>query len=1217
MIDINDQVSTKNEAVALDVNSLPLNGVHLIEASAGTGKTYTITGIYVRLILGHECKALSPEQVLVVTFTRAATEELRDRIRKRLKQVLDAFEAGQGDDFCNMLIEKMPDAQKAKQRLRDALQLMDLAAIYTIHSFAQKLLRQHTVEAQVAAKFELVLDESEILLQAVQDVWRSQVYPLSSSKLSLVLSQWSGPEALMSDVRNMLYKDVEFHLGDNKQDFDEADEKYQVAFQNFEKKWSAHGQSFINDITNHPEVNGTFKKGISKKQQNIQQFIAGLKVKNDELNKALESFTRQGLIKSVKKSGEPVDHILSDHCQNLLDYKQVLDSAKSYALRQWRVSFIQLVQDRLAYLKQKKQLLSTDDLLQQLNTSLYKHDDQVLAQPIRDLFPVAMVDEFQDTDAAQYQVFRKLYVEPLVKQDEQPQSDYGLFMIGDPKQAIYKFRGADIFTYIQAKQEAQYSHSLHTNYRSTKTMVNAVNKVFSQHNQSFIFDDSIPFVPVDANDKAHYLLLNDKPSSALSWMYVNTGNKEIKNKSMLTEFMAQGCAEEIVCLLNASMEEQVCLQSEKQSNKLKAKDLAVLVRNRNQARAMKDALTQRGVGCVYVGQDSIFDSQEAQALLMLLLAVHGLNEKQYRNAISHPIWMLSLEELHHYVADETSWEAELEMLYACHELWLKQGIMGMIMHFIHERALPQKWLNQHNGERCITNFLHIAELLQQSTAEHQGMQGLLSWYEKQVTQSLLTSNDGEQKQLRLESDANLVQIVTIHKSKGLEYPVVFLPFAWDGKESKDEIFYDESTQSLRGDLADDFKPQRIKEGLAEEIRLLYVALTRASTKCYVGIPNFSDQSVLKKTFASSALKYVLFAQDEPDVFEALTELSGNNISDTFDVCGIQETCSSLSETVVKQKLCAEQFSGNIRSDWMLTSFSSLVRHHHAPHTSRFNMDDDLSDNTTAGTFPETPTQVSESSESLTQEIIEGPFVFPRGAHAGNFLHTLLEEIDFTHLPNDLDSLITDLMTRFGIEITWLEVVKDWLDVMLITPLQHDGLALGQLNNDLKLVEMEFYFPIESLSSEDFNQLVNTSPVLSYPVNDVDFKHIKGMMKGFIDLTFCWQGQYFIIDYKSNHLGDSVDCYQNKHMQQAMADHRYDVQLILYTLALHRLLKLRLSDYDYDTHIGGGYYLFLRGLNTEGKEGQFFHKPAKSLIENLDALIDGKNITTSSDLQEVL
>lgn len=1198
MINSDSQVETAIETTALNVNTLPLNGVHLIEASAGTGKTYTITGIYVRLILGHECKALTPEQILVVTFTRAATEELRDRIRKRLKQVLDAFEQTLEptaddtslDDFCIMILAEMPDAEKAVQRLKDALQLMDLAAIYTIHSFAQKLLRQHTVEAQVAAEFELVLDESEILLQAVQDVWRAQVYPLSSSKLNLVLSQWSGPEALMSDVRNMLYKEVEFHLGDEKEDFDQADLKYQAAFKHFEEQWLSHGQGFINEITNHPEANGTFKKGLAKKQQSVQQFIAGLKVKSEDINKALESFTRQGLIKSVKKSGEPVEHSLSDVCQTLLDYKQVFDGAKQYALRQWRVDFIQQVQNRLSYLKQKKQLLSTDDLLQQLNISLHKHDEKVLAQPIRDLFPVAMVDEFQDTDAAQYQVFRKLYVETLTEQPDNAESDYGLFMIGDPKQAIYKFRGADIFTYIQAKQEAQYSHSLHTNYRSTKTMVDAVNQVFSQHDQSFIFDDSIPFIPVDANDKAHYLFLKDQPTSALSWMYVNTVQKEIKNKSGLTEHMAQGCAEEIVSLLNASADKQACLKSEKDESELKAKDLAVLVRNRNQAKAMKDALTQRGVGCVYVGQDSIFDSHEAQALLMLLLAVHGLNEKQYRNAISHPIWMLSLDELHNYVACETSWEAQLEMLYRCHDIWLKQGIMAMIMFFIHERALPQKWLDQHNGERSITNFLHIAELLQKSTAEHQGMQGLLSWYEKQVTQSLITSNDGEQKHLRLESDANLVQIVTIHKSKGLEYPVVFLPFAWDGKESKDEIFYDETTQSLRCDLADDFKPQRIKEGLAEEIRLLYVALTRASSKCYVGIPSFSDQTALKKTFAASALKYVLFAHDEQDVFEALTELKNSRAVNTFDLCEAQESSSLLREVKVPQQLSAKQFTGQIRSNWMLTSFSSLVRHHHAPHTSRFNLDDD-----TEPTLQETP----------EPEIIEGPFVFPRGAHAGNFLHTLLEEIDFTQLPDDLDVLIIDLMSRFGIEETWLAVVKDWLDVMLLAPLQHDGLSLGQLTNDLKLVEMEFYFPIESLSSADFNKLINASPVLTCPVNDVEFQYIKGMMKGFIDLTFCWQDQYFILDYKSNHLGDSFDCYETNNMQQAMADHRYDVQLILYTLALHRLLRLRLTDYDYDVHIGGGYYLFLRGLNAQGKEGQFFHKPAKALIEALDNLIDGK------------
>jgi len=292
------------------------------------------------------------------------------------------------------------------------------------------------------------------------------------------------------------------------------------------------------------------------------------------------------------------------------------------------------------------------------------------------------------------------------------------------------------------------------------------------------------------------------------------------------------------------------------------------------------------------------------------------------------------------------------------------------------------------------------------------------------------------------------------------------------------------------------------------------------------------------------------------------------------------------------------YTGNIKRDWQLSSFSSLVRDHHAPQTARFNLDDESVQQTGAS-----------STVSLDVDLtdVENQFTFPRGAHAGNFLHTLLEEIDFTCLPENLDTLIVDLLVRFGIDEKWLLVVKDWLNVILSSPLSHPDLSLSQLNEDLKQVEMEFYFPISRLPSAAFNKLVNQYAVLDCPVSDVEFYTIKGMMKGFIDLTFCWNDQYFILDYKSNHLGNDLDCYQQPALHEAMGSHRYDVQLILYILALHRLLKLRIPNYDYDQHIGGGYYLFLRGLNADNHNGQFFHKPSKDLIFALDELISHKQV----------
>lgn len=1187
----------------LDINTLPLTGVRLIEASAGTGKTYTISSIYVRLILGHECTALTPENILVVTFTRAATEELRDRIRKRLKQVLTDFQTGQSDDaFVTMLLQETGDREGAISRLKDAIQLMDLAAIYTIHSFAQRLLRQHGVEANVAGEFELVLDEGDILLQAAQDVWRANVYPLNGATLELVLSQWKTPTDILKDSRSLLYKDVAFHLGETTQDLSSAQEKYRAAFERFKELWLQEGSGFIQAIEGNPQANGTFVKALGTNQKHVNKFVADDSVKIGDVTKALEKFSPQGMQKSVKKGGEPIEHRISGAAQNLLDYLEPYEQAKAYELRRWRVSFVEQIKARVQLLKQQKQLMATDDLLIRLNQALQRHGEDVLLNPVREQFPVAMVDEFQDTDDTQYNVFRTLYVpskETEIETTGQQNNDLALFMIGDPKQAIYKFRGADIFTYIQAKQEVEQSYSLDTNYRSTANLVKGVNQIFTRHDQSFIYDDSIPFVPVQAKDVAKPLLVDGEQQSAITWRYVNGEQQEIKNKGDFTSAFSEDCAEHITQLLNTAHHSKATIGDKPVS----AKDIAVLVRNRHQAQIVKQALTQRGVGCVYVGQESVFDSDEATALLMLLHAVHSMGEKPFRNALAHPIWMQSLSTLSRHMQDEQLWETQLEQLYTCHEVWSRQGIMPMLMHWLHSQSLPAKWLAQSHGERLLTNMLHLGELLQQASVELQGMQGLLSWFDKQVTSVLV--GEAEQKQLRLESDANLVQIVTIHKSKGLEYPIVYLPFLWDGKESKDEVFYDLESKTLRCDLVGDYKDQRIQEGLAEEIRLLYVALTRAASQCYISMPELPAKGKIRTDIQSSAIWYVLFHKQEAEVLSSLKDMGAFQLS-VFSLENIDDAVTSLLQEETAEQLQAKSFKGSIARDWQLSSFSSLVRHHHAPHTARFNLDDDQQADTNSGV------QIQE--ENIEEQ--KNGFTFPKGAHAGNFLHTLLEEVDFTEPVDqmgEVDELIQSLLERFGIETIWLDTVKEWLSTILSTPLLHDGLSLSGLNDEAKQVEMEFYFPIERLSAKDFNGVLNQYSVLSCDVSDVEFKTIKGMLKGFIDLTFVWQNQYFVLDYKSNHLGMDFSDYQQPSLEQAMSDHRYDIQLVLYTLALHRLLKLRINNYSYDEHIGGGYYLFLRGMNLQGKEGQFFHKPERRLIEALDQLIDGEK----SDGNEVV
>ncbi|MEH6346427.1 MAG: exodeoxyribonuclease V subunit beta [Bermanella sp.] len=1203
----------------LIVDRVPLQGVRLIEASAGTGKTYTITSLYVRLVLGHDCLPLSPEQILVVTFTRAATEELRDRIRKRLKQAHDALKGDiSSDSLIETIIDDIGDVSKAKQRLKDAMQIMDMAAIYTIHGFSQRLLRQNAIESSVSDDFELSMDEASFIQRAVRDVWRSHVYPKQGKALTLLLQNWQTPDDLQNKVVPFIHKNVDFHVGPIGRDYEEVSEGFEKIHKRFSEKWIACGDEFFSAIQANPKASGSFTRWLDGRKAIINKFVENPAAINSKEANTFNYFTVEGLKKSVKKGGVACDHEIVAIFDAWVTTYQQFEESRTYASHQLLIMLIEQIRITLKKLKSAQSVLAPDDLLTLLNQAIEGESGELLLAQIRQQYPVAMVDEFQDTDALQYRVFSAIYQgvnfnKELIDSIPTPTSvsdlnHLAMFMIGDPKQAIYKFRGADIFTYISAKRAVDGAYSLDTNYRSTTEMVAATNQFFTRHKRPFIYDEDIPFVEVLAKGDAKSLYINDKKEAALTWMLAD--GLGVSSKQELSNSCAEGAAEQICQLLNLAQTGQATLCKAPSKDEilkeegaplkaqllkaqlLKAQDIAVLVRSAKQAKWVKTALSKRGVGSVYVGRESIFQSDQAMAMYSLLQAIHVLSESQFRNAIAHPIWQVSLQTLQEFMQDEALWEAQLSQLYEAREIWLKKGVMAMFMYWLHQRDLPATWLSsigeEENGERCLTNYLHLAEILQDASCEVQGMQGLISWLSNKISVNI---GSEDQQMLRLESDANLVQIVTIHKSKGLEYPVVFLPFSWDGKESSDPLFYDEKKNQLRCDLVGDFKEQRITEGLAEEARLLYVALTRAASKCYVAMPKNVDNKKLSKTLQASALYHVLANGEVDGLVSTLSDQAKlDKFTHIYSMMAMPEEQSYLQITEIEQAQSVREFSGSIKQNWIMSSFSSLIRHVHVPMSARLNQDEDADNN---------------ADEKEVEQELAGAFAFPRGAHAGNFLHTLLEEIDFSCLPDDLDQLITDLLVRFSIETHWLDVVKDWLCDILQAPLLHDGLSLQKLTPSKKLVEMEFYFPVSRLNCHDFNRLLAQYPCLNVVTASTDFYQLKGMLKGFIDLTFEWQGQYFILDYKSNFLGTEHSAYDQLATHVAMSEHRYDVQMVIYTLALHRLLKLRIADYDYDRHIGGGYYLFLRGLSASDQQnhyGQYFHKPSRELIESLDDLI---------------
>lgn len=1219
-------------AQSLNSMTFPLHGARLIEASAGTGKTFTIAALYLRLLLGHGKEGaahqvpLTVDQILVVTFTEAATAELRGRIRQRIHEARIAFARGEtSDPVLAPLLSDTPNQQAAIEILLQAERQMDEAAIFTIHGFCQRMLTQNAFESGSRFQNEFITDESQLKLQVVSDYWRRHFYPLPTVLAAQIQSLWNSPESLLHEIGNYLSGPaLSFPRIKLDVDLPALYQQHLARIEKVKSLWNASRSDLFSLIDS---------SGIKRNPYNKTRLPAWLDEvhewaasdRNDgQICDKLIRFSQSTLTSATDaKKGPVAEHAAFVAIDELLDNQPEFELIFKYQA-------IQGCRQLLAQAKQRQAQLSFDDLLSQLEQAIVQDEEGLLTGRIRQLYPVAMIDEFQDTDPQQYQIFRQIYL-------DSPQT--GWFMIGDPKQAIYGFRGADIFTYIQARNEVTEHYTLETNWRSSNTVIQAVNGIFSFDERPFLYDADIPFLPVKSSpnaDKMHWTV-NGKTQPAIGlWLYQPDISQPVAAQDY-NQHMAQHTAYQIHHILSASQQQQALFIDKKsQAHSIQAGDIAVLVRTGREGKLIKEALANQGIASVYLSnRDSVFDSEVAQDVLRLLMAVaNPSDEYSLRAILASDLFALNMAQLDQFNYDENAWENAVNEFEQYHQLWLKRGVLPMMRAMISQRQIAERWLLETHGERKLTDLLHLSELVQQASLSLEGESALIRWLAENIEQ-----HDGEisDQTQRLESERNLVQIITIHKSKGLEYDLVFLPFANNFKAAKVAKYYQADKQQTILDLSkpDDGLALAEKERLAEDLRLLYVALTRAVYGCIIGLAPLKKGNTKKdeSTAHLSALGAILQhhqAKESAGLMAACQQMCS-------DVSSIElidfpneptERFAPLESEL--PTLQAKRFLASIDRQWRMTSYSSLVKQgHHATHsqevrTADFDVAIDAQKPIDSDAAELKLAQDLHFMPDLEEEVLADPwsmFEFPRGARPGTFLHTIFERIEFTSQADSPENtqVITDLLQQEQYELQWLPAIQAMIRQVMQTPLDGHELRLGDKGPNQRLVEMEFLLPVESLLASQLNRLVKDHDDLSQVAGDLGFLPTKGMLKGFIDLVFEHQGKYYILDWKSNHLGHSIEDYHPENLKHAMIDHRYDFQYQIYALALHRFLKSRLADYDYQQHFGGVYYLFLRGFAQSGETdeqskqpeqdtlyGVFSAKPSEAFLQQFDRLLDGES-----------
>ncbi len=1166
---------------SFDAASAPLNrGVNVVEASAGTGKTYAIAMLVLRFVAEF---GVPVEELLVVSYTRAATEELHSRIRKRLveaRDVLTGRTKKSNDNALLACLDQLSNKGLAIEHLELALLNMDRAAVFTIHGFCQRMLQEQALESGQLFDMELTADISQVRDELVADFWRRKMYDLSAFHCSLFLDRFADPDELYKSVQGVGVEDT---IEPNEQIIpqDQAlllvDEALEDLIRWWQKTAPALEHTFLKAIEQ-----GMFKKDLARNfdfwWKQCQSFFSGDTL---SLPQNLAWLGQQGLKGELngnklrgdaKKSAFLQDFPLADGIVDLF-----LAACERTVLAM-RIELALELQSGLRVRLNKKGRFSFDDLVVSLARALDGPQQKELQQVLADRFQVALIDEFQDTDAAQYRIFSTLFGGKDKK--------HFLFLIGDPKQAIYKFRGADIYAYFQARDSADSLLGLGKNYRSNPLLVQAVNDLFLQKKEAFV-NAHLSYSKVSAAKSLEcwQLLQDDKAQAALVYCSLLSPH-ENGVKRWTSGKIRKRLQSYIVGEIQKLLDSCSLITDEGVKRPVSAGDIAILVRTNKQAEAFQEALTLASVPSVVSSRKTVFETKECRDLLLVTEAVASPSDiRRLRTAMSCKWFGLTGLKFYELTQNEQIMEAWMERFHDYHRLWQEKGFLAMMNSLFANESVFETLCALPLAERQITNLMHLVELLQETESK----ENLSFSHTLQYLSSQMASIESrEYAELRLESDEQAVKVVTMHAVKGLEYPIVFCPYLWYRstflKKEKNCITYHDHQNNQVSDLGSpDFFTKRdaaLQEELAEEARLLYVAVTRASCRCYVF---WADVSGVDSK--DSALAWVLSLNDCRNIHdqtERIAELCDDESVELISVPPLAADGKGYKkELFAKEALLCRTFSRSLLpGEWLMTSYSALAGSGHS-----------------SGAYT---SDGQNSGEKESRKIYDLPF----GASLGNVVHGMLEDFPFAVLAGaaDYEAECLAQCRRFGVTADPDQLMSLLRDVTRAPIIPENGkelFSLADLDEQDVLKEMPFYFHLREGSTERINELL----VFSSVVQPIQERKLKGYLTGFVDLVCRYQGKYYIMDYKTNYLGDHFRDYTKDLLVAAMHDHNYGLQYWIYTLVLHRFLLNTMPTYDYEKDFGGVFYLFARGMSPEYPEnGLFFDRPEVSVLDALQTCL---------------
>lgn len=1125
-----------------DARTVPLEGSNLIEASAGTGKTYSIAIMVLRLVVENR---LPPQEILMVTFTKAAVAELGERVRLFIRK---AYKCSRGEDCDDPLIGRIvadaqagPDGDTVEKTLHQAVLLLDELPVTTIHSFCQTTLSEFAFETAHAFAPEMLPSLKPMAKNLFHKFWRRHINTLPPALLR---------QLDVEDLRDSLGQTVESHLDGRLYYGFEEEKDYGLSIEEV-----ADWLQRIGETGRIPQLLDTAYDGL--RAVYLERKANGPKLGHIEAAKRPYMNPKSRFVAAVEADYAFLEKNFPENLPAIDDLLEAVESREEVfaeiqqRLRYWAISEIL---KNVAVIKKKANLITFSDMISELHGALTKPDNEVLVSGLRKKYKAAFIDEFQDTDRRQYEIFNAAFGEDTI-----------LFLIGDPKQSIYGFRTADVATYFEARSRVARVYSMNRNFRSAERLINAMNTFFKPTPDfaTFAFgedEEGFDYIPVDSPEEnsKEGVFLGEMPEPCI--VISESDNKnDVHEKAAL----------QIAGLLRNGF----LLKDKGGFRPVRASDIGVLVRTGTNGADLKARLSALNIPAVFRDEARILDTPQAAELVHLLQAILEPSSAAINRALLSTLLPFSTDALLKLNDEEV-----VTRFAHYRQRWTEHGVLPALLQLANDFNLRTWLLTEcEDGHRAYANYLQLAELLHATQMRRKLSETeLVSWLQRAISDEEIAQGDDFLQ--RLERDDEAVQITTIHKSKGLEYNIVIAPDVnWKsslGNRFRPTLSYREPETGryffIEQNRCDDLQRGLFEAQEEQEYRrLLYVTITRAVHGCYL-FATTRTQDVGK---TAAAFMPALQAATHPEiVFNA-------------PIPPLQTAPETEGEKAqhytVLPRLAHFQLP---KAWWRRLSYSGI------------------SGGSEYSRLPRTGEQENEYDTFVFETL-------PRSSKTGEMMHFLLERAlpdQKSNWPWAIGQTLNRFMPAKKEAYTPLfEELMSHISGAQIPMPGGENFSLKDVSYEKRLAELEFDFPVSPFQLAALSEAARAEGI--YVSLRENTGKAEGVMNGKIDLFFEQASKYYILDWKSNYLGDTPEAYATEKLPEIMHRANYHLQYLIYTLAAKKYLEKRLPGFDYERDFGGVVYLFVRGVRTGTSNGVFTAKPSAALIEKLEGLFAQKEM----------